>query len=144
MVVCLPCGSWSVNGLHSVPSVHIIFVLPTSSTGAMESRTTAHSLRVHPFGDCKPQFAWAQEMPGTSLFVHWNINHARIVAASPRAFVHVDEPLTWLTRCLPSRPCSIKSLRALPSLCADIKCSISGAKARYKVAESYHTVNERA
>ena len=41
----------------------------------MESRTIAQNLRVHQFGNCKPQFAWAEEEPGTSLFVHWDINH---------------------------------------------------------------------
>ena len=32
----------------------------------MESRTTAQNLRVHQFGNCKPQFAWAGEEPGTA------------------------------------------------------------------------------
>ena len=36
---------------------YVSVMLPTSSTGPMESRTTAQNLRVHRFGDCKPQFA---------------------------------------------------------------------------------------
>ena len=116
---------------------YIFVTLPTSSTGPMESRTTAQNLRVHQFGNCKPQFAWAEEEPGTSLFVHWDINHCNF---PQRLCSH-----WWATDSVPAIPSMQRQeLRALPSRCADIKCSISDAKARYKVAQSYHIVNERA
>ena len=54
---------------------YIFVTLPTSSRGPMESRTTVQNLRVHQFGHCKPQVAWAEEEPGTGIFVHWDINH---------------------------------------------------------------------
>ena len=63
---------------------YVFAMLPTLSTGPMESCTAAQNLRVHRFGDCKPQFAWAEEVPSTSLFVHWDINHAPMAFSSPQ------------------------------------------------------------
>ena len=87
--------------------------------------------------ELKPQFARAEEEPSTSLLVHWDINHCNF---PQRLCSH-----WWATDSVPAIPSMQRQeLRALPSRCADIKCSISDAKARYKVAQSYHIVNERA
>ena len=72
------CSVWFMKRQRTAcPSKfsYIFVTLPTSSTGPMESRTTVQNLRVHQFGNCTPQFAWAGEEPGTSIFVHWDINH---------------------------------------------------------------------